>query len=94
MSLSSVIVGLPVIVTVADSAITFVPPVTNAAVTCAGLPVILIALVAVTSPSVFPPIALNSVAPISVPLPSLRVTVADSAITFVPSVTNAAVNSS
>ena len=52
------------------------------------------ALVTVTVPVVAPPIALNSEADIAVVSASLTVTVASLTSTFVPAVTNAAVNSS
>ena len=88
MAFNSAIDGVPVTVTAASSNTTKVSAVTNAAVTSATLPVIATALVTVTCPVVFPPIALNSVAVIAVVSTSLTVTVASLTTTLVPSVTN------
>ena len=62
IAFNSATVGLPDIVGFDDVATTRVPAVTNAAVTSAGEPVIIIAFDASTVPVVFPPIVDNIVA--------------------------------
>ena len=69
-----------------------VPAVTKAAVNSVVDPVIATAFVTVTVPVVAPPIALNSAAVMPVASASFTVTVASLTSTFVPAVTNAAVN--
>ena len=67
----------PVIVTLAVEAVTFVPPVINAASSSAADPLILTAFVTVTVPDVAPPIVDRSVAVIALPPTSERLIVSE-----------------
>ena len=90
IAFSSATVEALLISTVAEVATTKLSSVTNAAVTSSVVPWMFIALLTVTCPDVFSPIALKSVAS-TFPLPSVIVTNAVLAVTLELSVTNASV---